>query len=128
MEYDNDRPVQPVYKPEIVYWIAVCLFYPLINFVSFFHSEIGFLSLLLLVSILLFLFYFLYARVIVPNFGFRKKYIWFSIICVALYIVVFLLLMLIYSYVHLDADTSPFFRSMQAYFTFTPSTILRESL
>jgi two-component system LytT family sensor kinase len=128
MEYDNDRPVQPVYKPEIVYWIAVCLFYPLINFVSFFHSDIRFLPMLLCVSILLFPFYFLYARVVVPIYGFTKRYAWFSILCVTLYIGVLLFLMLIYSFVHLDENTSPFFRSMQAYFTFSPTTILRESL
>src|SRR3954465_9047372 len=105
MEYDNDRPVKPAYKTEIVYWIAVCLFYPLINFVSFFYRDIRFLPLLLLISILLFPFYFLYARVVVPTFGFTKRYTWFSIICVALYVAVFLLLLLIYSFVHLDADT-----------------------
>ena len=128
MEYDNDRLVQPAYKPEIIYWIAVCLFYPLINYVSFFHNDIRFLLLLLMVSILLFPFYFLYARLVVPIFGFAKKYAWFSVIYIALYIGALLFLMLIYSFVHLDENTSPFFRSMQAYFTFSPTTILRESL
>jgi two-component system LytT family sensor kinase len=48
--------------------------------------------------------------------------------CISLFIGVFLMLLLVYSFVHIDADTSPFFRSMQAYFTFSPTTILRESL
>src|SRR5438270_7083224 len=108
MEFDNDHPIKPVYKTEIVYWIAVCLFYPLINFVSFFHRDIRFLPLLLLVSVLLFPFYFLYARVIVPNFGFTKRYVWFSISCIALYTGVFLMLMLVYSFVHIEADITPF--------------------
>lgn len=128
MEFDNDRPVKPVYKTEIVYWIAVCLFYPLINFVSFFYGDIRYLLLLLLVSVLLFPVYFLYARVVVPTFGFTKRYVWLSTICIALYIVVLLLLMLIYSFVHVDENNAPLSRSIQAYFTFFPATIARETL
>src|SRR3954466_15526309 len=86
MEFDNDRPVKPIYKTEIVYWIAVCLFYPLINYISFFHSDIRFLPPLLLISVLLFPFYFLYARVVVPSYGLTKRYIWFSVFFIILYI------------------------------------------
>src|SRR5689334_10657910 len=103
MEFDNDRPIKPIYKTEIVYWIAAWLFYPLINFVSFFHRDIRILPLLLIVSTLLFPFYFLYARIVVPNFGFAKRYVWFSVSCVALYVGIFLMLMLVYSFVQIDA-------------------------
>ena len=128
MEFDNDRPVKPTYKAEIAYWIAVCLLYTLINFVCFFYREINFLPLLLLVSVLLFAFYFLYARVIVPAFAFTKRYALFVAAFIGLYMAVYFVLWCIYSFVHIDAGTTPFFRSMQAYFTFTPATILRESL
>jgi two-component system LytT family sensor kinase len=128
MEFDNDRPVKPLYKPEIYYWIAVCLLYPLINFVSFFFRDIRFLPMLILVGVVLFPFYFLYARVVVPGFLFTKRYMLFSIICVALYIAVIAFLMFVYSFVHLDESVFPFSRSMQAYFTLSTAGILRESL
>lgn len=128
MEYDNDRPVKPVYKIEIFYWIAIFLFYPLVNFVSFFFRDIAFLPLLLLIGLLVFPFYFLYAKVIVPLFVFTKRYAWFSIVIVTFYIIISLLLKFVYSFVHLEESNTAFVQSLQTYFTFSLATILRESL
>ena len=128
MEYDNDRPVKPFYKPEIFFWIIVFLFYPLVNFVSFFYKDIIFLPILLLVSLLLFPFYFLYAKAIVPWLLFSKRNVWLALVILALYIIAIEFLQLLYSFVHLDENPIELLQSFQPYFTFSSSTILRESL
>ena len=128
MEYDNDRPVKPFYKPEIFFWIIVFLFYPLVNFVSFFYKDIIFLPVLLLISLLLFPFYFLYAKAIIPWLLFTKRYVWFSIISLALYGIAIAFLRLLYSFVQLDENPMELLQSFQPYFTFSSSTFVRESL
>lgn len=125
MEFDTDRPVKPIYKPEIYCWLALFLCYPLVNFVSLFYGSLQVLPVLLLTSLLLFPVYFLYARVIVTTFVFTRRYVLFSVLCTALYIGVIFFLMLIYSFVNFDNNTTPLF---QSYFTFSPATIIRESL
>ena len=128
MEYDNDRPVKPFYKAEIFYWILVFLFYPAVNFVSFLYKDIIFLPVLLLVSLFLFPFYFLYSKAIIPWLFFTKRYAWFSIISVALYGIIIAFLRLLYSFVHLDENPLELLQSFQPYFNFSPSTVIRESL
>ncbi|MEO8413098.1 MAG: sensor histidine kinase [Ginsengibacter sp.] len=128
MEYDNDRPVKPVNKIEIFYWILVFLFYPLVNFVSFFYRDIIFLPITLVVSLFLFPFSFFYAKAIIPWFLFTKRYVWFSLISFAFYIAVLALLRLLYSFVHLDENPLQLLQSFQPYFNFSSSTLVRESL
>ncbi len=128
MEYDNDRPVKPVYKTEIFYWILIFLFYPLINFFTFFYRDIIFLPILLLISLLVFPLYLLYAKAIIPSVGFTKRYAWLSIISVGFYIITLLFLKLIYSFFHFDENTSKLVQSFQPYFTFSSLTVIRESL
>jgi two-component system LytT family sensor kinase len=128
MEYDTDRLVKPLYKAEIFYWILAFLFYPLVNFVSFFYKDVIFLPILLLVSLLLFPFYFLYAKAIIPWLFFSKRHIWFGFISVGVYGIIIALLRLLYSFVHLDENPLQLLQSFQPYFTFSSSTFIRESL
>ena len=128
MEFDNDRLIKPASKIEIFYWILVFLVYPLINFFSFFSDDIIFLPLLLVINLFVFPFYFLYAKVIIPEFLFTKRYVWFGVISLALYIVIHLLLMLIYSFFKPDGNPDPFFQTLQPYCTYTSTTLMRESL
>jgi sensor histidine kinase YesM len=122
MEYDNDRPVKPVYKTEIFYWILIFLFYPLITYFTFFYKHLVFLPILLLISLLLFPCYLFYAKAIIPLFAFTKRYVWFGLISVAFYILVIAFIKLIYSFFHLDEQV------LQSYFNFSAATIVRESL
>ena len=122
MEYDNDRPVKPVYKTEIFYWILIFVFYPLITYFTFFYKHPVFLPILLLISLLLFPCYLFYAKAIIPLFAFTKRYIWLGFISVAFYILVIAFIKLIYSFFHLDDQV------LQSYFNFSAATIVRESL
>ncbi len=128
MEYDNDRPVKPVYKPEIFYWTGVFLFYPLVNYFTFFYIHIIFLPILLLVSLLIFPIYFFYAKGIIPWLAFTKRYVWFSMTTLGLYIIALSFLVLIYSFFHLDENPNQSLQLLQPYFNFSSATILRESL
>jgi two-component system LytT family sensor kinase len=128
MEFDNDRFIRSTNKIEIFYWILVFLFYPLINYFTFFSSEPIFLPILLVINVLVFPFYFLYSKVIIPEFLFTKKYVWFGVISLTLYIVIHLLLMFIYSFFQPDGNPNPFFQSLQPYCTYSSTTFVRESL
>ncbi|MEO8109952.1 MAG: histidine kinase [Ginsengibacter sp.] len=128
MEYDNDRPIKPVYKIEIFYWIGIFLFYPLINFFTFFYKDIIFLPVLLLISLLVFPFYFLYAKAIIPWLAFTKRYFLFGLITAGFYIIIIAFLLLIFSFIHLEENASIQLQSLQPYFTFSSATVIRESL
>jgi two-component system LytT family sensor kinase len=128
MEYDNDRPVKPVYKIEIFYWIAVFLFYPLINYFTFFYRDIIFLPILLLISLITFPFYLIYAKAIIPRFVIKKNYVWLSLLTFGTYIVIIAFLWLIYSFIHLEENVSKPIAALQSYFNFSLFTFIRESL
>lgn len=128
MEFDNDRLIRPAYKIEIFYWILIFLFYPLINFFSFFSAVPVLLPILLVINIFVFPFYFLYAKVIIPEFLFTKRYVWFGVISLAFYIVIHLLLMLIYSFFQADGNPNPIFQTLEPYCTYSSTTFVRESL
>ena len=127
MEFDNDRLVRPTYRIEIFYWALVFLFYPLINFFTFFSRDIRFLPGLIAINLVIFPLYILYAKALIPAFLFSKRYIWFGSLSIALYGVVHLLLMLIYSFFHLE-DASAQLQPLQSYFTYSAATVMRESL
>lgn len=127
MEYDNDRRIKPVYKTEIIYWSAVFLFYPLISFYTFFYKEVILLPVLLLISLLLFPFYFIYGKVIIPWLAFSKRYVWLTLASTGFYLIMLAFLWLIYSFLHLD-KSSENFQLFQSYFIPSSFTITRESL
>lgn len=128
MEYDNDRPVKPVYKVETFYWILVFLFYPFINFFTFFYRDIVFLPFLLLISLLTFPFYLVYAKAIIPWIASKKRYVWLSVTGFGFYFIILAFLWFIYSFVHLEENPLKLLQSFQPYFNFSSATIIRESL
>ncbi|HUQ67657.1 MAG TPA: histidine kinase, partial [Flavitalea sp.] len=128
MEYDNDRPIQRQHKTEILSWIMVFLFYPLINFFTLFYGHIIFLPILFGINVLIFPLYILYSKVIVPAFLFRKRYIYFTFSTLAFFIVIQLLLMLLYSFFPYDQNALGSLQMLQKFFSYSPVTIVRESL
>src|SRR5450432_3409207 len=128
MEYDNDRPIKPAYKIEIFYWILVFIFYPLLNYFSFFYKDIVFLQILLLISAMVFPFYFFYAKAIIPWLLFTKRYVWFSLVTLAFYIIVLAFVQFLYSFVHLNENPLKLLQSFQPYFNYSSATVVRESL
>jgi len=126
MEFDNDRLIKPTSKIEIFYWVVLFLLYPLINFLTFFSSEIIFLPVLLGISALVFPIYLLYSKAIIPGFLYTKRYVWFCIISIAFYAAIHLLLILVYSFVH--PDHSQYVRLYQSYFDYGSVTFMREGL
>ncbi|MFI5186547.1 MAG: sensor histidine kinase [Chitinophagales bacterium] len=128
MEFDNDRLIKPTSKIELFYWVLVFLFYPLINFLTFFSSDILFLPVLLGISALIFPFYLLYSKVIIPDFLYTKRYIWFCMISIAFYTAIHLLLIFIYSFFHLNNNPAPHIQAFQTYFRYSPVTFIREGL
>jgi sensor histidine kinase YesM len=130
MEYDNDRLIKPVNKIEVFFWVLVFLFYPLINFFTFFSRDAVFLPVLLGISALTFPLYFLYSKVIIPDFLYRKRYVWFCIISVGIYASIHLLLMFCYSFIHPDRSVieEARFRIYQSYFTYSTVSFTREGL
>lgn len=128
MEYDNDRPVKPVYKIEIFYWIGIFLFYPLINLFSFFYKGLVFSPIILLVSLLVLPIYFVFAKVIVPWLAFSKRYIWFSLATFGLYTIILAFIWLMYSILRQVEHGFPDLPSLQNYFGFSSATVARESL
>src|SRR5215831_13280045 len=133
MEFDNDRIIRPTSRIEIFYWILIFLFYPLINFFTFFPAEVIFLPILLLISVLVFPFYLLYAKAIIPGFLFTRRYVWFGMISFGFYAAIQLLLSFIYSFFHFDENTFNWnniydIQALQPYFIYSPTTFMRESL
>ncbi len=128
MEYDNDRPIKPIFKTEIFYWIIVFFFYPFINFFTFFYRHIIFLPVLLSIGLLIFPFYLFYAKAIIPLFAFKKRWIWVSLITFTIYIIIIAFLVLIYSFIHPDHSHLQLLHPLQSYFTFSAATVVRESL
>ena len=127
MEFDNDRLIRPTSKVEVFCWALVLLFYPTINFLTFFAPHIMFLPLLLGISALLFPVYFLYAKVIIPNFLYEKRYFWFSLLSVAVYGSIHLLLILLYSFIHPENSvTNINLHPYRSFFAFSSVTLMRE--
>ncbi|HEY2721268.1 MAG TPA: histidine kinase [Chitinophagaceae bacterium] len=128
MEYDNDRLIKPISKTEIFFWVLLFMFYPLINFLTFFSGSIIFLPILLGISILVFPFYLLYAKVVIPSFLYTKRYVWFCILSVVFYAAVHLLLMFFYSFCHFDQSEMTSLHPYQPYFNYSTVTFIREGL
>jgi LytS/YehU family sensor histidine kinase len=80
------------------------------------------------INVLVFPFYFLYSKVIIPEFLFTKRYVWFGVVSLAFCAIVHLLLMLIYSFFHLDENSDKVLKALQSYFIYSPATFMRESL
>jgi sensor histidine kinase YesM len=123
MEFDNDRPVKRAYRIEILYWILLALMNPLINCFTIFLHDAQIWWFLFLVNLFLLPAYIFYSAVIVPRFLHEKKYIQFFSFSILFLAIVQLILFGIYSLIW-DFGS----QTEQTYFTYSFSTIIRESL
>ncbi|MEP7253284.1 MAG: sensor histidine kinase [Ginsengibacter sp.] len=128
MEYDNDRPIKPIYKTEIFYWIGIFLFYPLINYFAFFPTHLIFLPLLLLFSLLLFPFYFVFGKAITPWLAFKKRYRLLTFFSIAFCAIILGFTWLIYSFASQLENNSGQIKEWLFYLNFSWATVARESL
>src|SRR5882762_9354186 len=125
MEYDNDRIRRHTNKTEIVFWCALVLAAPLINFITVFLPEPAIGLVLLLVGLILFPAYLLYSRVIMPIFFLRGRPGLFILVTFGCFLVIQLLIFSIYALI-LNFSLTPLARS---YFSFHYyGAIIRESL
>jgi two-component system LytT family sensor kinase len=126
MEYDNDRLRRHPYKIEIFYWVFFIFLYPLVNGVTLFLGDWKIWPLLLLVNLAVFPAYLLYSKVSGPVFLFRKRWAIFVLLSILSFFVIQLFLYAVYSLV----IRIPFAGHGQAaaYFTYSPSTMVREGL
>lgn len=124
MEFDNDKIIKPSYRIELFYWVFLGIINPLVNGITLFLKGIHLWPILLLVNLIVFPLYLLYARIVVPKFLFQKKQSYFILCIAALFITTHLVLLGIYS-LFLLFDLLP---EEKIYFTYSGATFLRESL
>jgi len=124
MEFDNDKIIKPSYRIEIFYWVLLALINPLVNGITLFLKGVHLWPVLLLVNLIIFPIYLLYARFVVPKFLFKKKYSYFILSSVVLFFVIHLVLLGIYS-LFLLFDLLP---DEKIFFSYNSATIFRESL
>jgi LytS/YehU family sensor histidine kinase len=123
MEFDNDRPVRRAYRIEIFYWVLLAVMNPLVNSLVVFLHDAKIWWFLFAVNLFLLPAYIFYSVVIVPRFLYEKKYVQFSVLTILFLVAIQLLLFCIYSLIW-DFSSS----TEQSYFTYSASTIIRESL
>lgn len=124
MEFDNDRPVKRPYKIEFLYWMLLAVINPMVNSFTIFLNDARIWGILLLVNLLILPLYLFYSGILVPRFLFTKRYIRFFLFSIFLLLAVHLLLLAVYSLI-LNFNLSPI---EQAYFSYTYTTLVRESL
>lgn len=127
MEFDNDRLIKRPHKIETFYWIIAFFIYPLVNFFTVFPGHAIVLPMLLALSIVTFPLYVLYSRTIVPAFLFTQRYVYFTVITLAFFIIIHLVLILLF-YVFTSIEIPAHLRSLQSHFVYSPVVIIRESL
>jgi two-component system, LytTR family, sensor kinase len=124
MEFDNDRIIKRRYRIETVYWILLVLMNPFANALTVFITDARIWVVLLLVNLILLPLYFLYAEWIVARFLFQNRKRYFILLSMTMFITVHLIVFLLYAIVlNFELTTGE-----QAYFTYTFSSIIRESV
>jgi sensor histidine kinase YesM len=123
MEYDNDRLRRRTDRTEIFYWGLFVLIYPLINGTSFFLRDGRIWPVLLFVSLLLFPAYLLYSRIMGSVFLTRHRQGAAALMTVLSFLVIQTFLSALYLLIS-KFNLSPW---EKAYFSFSSTTILRES-
>jgi LytS/YehU family sensor histidine kinase len=124
MEFDNDRPIKPAYRIEILYWTLLGIMNPLVNCLTLFLGDPRIWAVLFLVNLIMLPAYLLYSGTIVPKFLFQNRYTAFTFTSLLSFIVIQGLLFAVYSVI-LKFRVSPYERS---YFTYDSITITRECL
>ncbi|MBS1934195.1 MAG: histidine kinase, partial [Bacteroidetes bacterium] len=124
MEFDNDRKIHPAYKTEIVFWIMLVLLCPVISLFSNFWFLPAFFIALLFISLLLFPAYLLYAKFIVPNFLFERKYVWFTVLSTGVFFFIQLFTVGIHQFI-LQFSLRP---QEEFYLLYAPRTLFRDGM
>jgi two-component system, LytTR family, sensor kinase len=124
MEFDNDRLIKPTYRIEIFYRVLLCLANPLVNGLTIFLTDIKIWPVLLIVNIITLPAYLLYARISVPMFLLRKRYVYFSLVSLFSFLIIHAFLFAAYLMI-LKFGLSP---AEKSYFTYSYSTIARETV
>ncbi|MBN9384346.1 MAG: sensor histidine kinase [Chitinophagaceae bacterium] len=123
MEYDNDRIRRRTDRIEIFYWILFVLVYPLINGTTLFTRDLHIWPVLLFISLMLFPAYLLYSRIMGSLFLTLRRGGAAILMTILSFLVIGTFLFTIYSVI-LKFNLSPW---EKAYFTFSSTTLLRES-
>lgn len=124
MEFDNDRIIKHTYRIEIFYWVLLALMEPLVNSFSFFWNAAAMWPLLLLVNSIMLPAYIFYSVLVVPKFLFKNLHAHFTLISIAFFIIMLLLVFAVYSLI-LNFDLSP---AAVGYFSFSDVTIARAAV
>jgi two-component system LytT family sensor kinase len=123
MEYDNDKKIRPLDRIEILYWVLLALFYPVINALTVFPHEWRSWFLLFFVNVLLLPIIIVYSRIIVPRTLLVHKPLLFSLLSVAVFSVCQLLILFLYQAV-IDPSSEP----GASYFRYSWAGFIRESI
>jgi len=134
MEFDNDRLIRPTQKVEIFCWVFILAIGPLLNCFTFLYADLSRppiplpflfdLVLLLFFSAMLLPAYLLFAKVFVSRFLFRQRYLFFTLLSIGWFMVIHAFVLMVYTLtLHFNLS-----EPKAAYFTYTPATIIRESL
>lgn len=124
MEYDNDRKINRAYKAELFFWIALVALKPLITTVTVFWFFPAFSIALVLMSLVLFPAYLLYANLVVHGFLFKKKYLAFGALSILSVLLILLLAIALNSFI-LQFSLRP---PEEFYLHYGPRTLAREIL
>jgi sensor histidine kinase YesM len=123
MEYDNDRVRRRTDRAEIFYWGILILIYPLINITTLFLRDPRIWPALLFISLLLFPAYVLYSRIMGSLFLTQRRRGAAILMTVLSFLVIQTFLFAVYA-LALKFGLSPW---EYAYFSFSATTVLRES-
>ena len=123
MEYDNDRARRRTDRIEIFYWVLFVLIYPLINGTTLFLRDLRIWPVLLFISLLLFPAYLLYSRIMGSLFLIHHRQGAAILMTVLSFLVIVTFLFAFHSFI-LKFPLLPW---EKAYFTFSTTTLLRES-
>lgn len=123
MEYDNDRKIRPLDRIEILYWVLLAIFYPVVNAITGFRQDWESWLLLFLLNAFILPVIITYSRVILPKTLFVNRLWLFTVATVA----VFLCCQLI-EFMMLWVVINPSTEPAKSYFAYTWPSLIRESV
>ncbi len=124
MEFDNDRIIKHAYKIEIFYWVLLGLMAPLVNSLTLFLHDVRMWLALFLTNLILLPAYLFYAAIIVPGLLFNKRNIYFTLVSIAFFMTVLVLVFSIYAF----PLNFPLLKYEQDYLSVNFSSIARETV
>lgn len=96
MEFDNDRLVKGLHKKEIAAWLLMLLLQPVANCLAVFPQRPIAWIVISIIALLVWPFYLLYAKFIVPRFLFKKQYLVFGGLTFAFFVLVHAWIFILY--------------------------------